>query len=36
LEAKATVGVNGKKPLTLRIAKVLHEKSGIPAEILLA
>ena len=25
-----------KKPLTLQIAKVLHQKSGIPAEVLLA
>jgi HTH-type transcriptional regulator/antitoxin HigA len=28
--------LNGKKPLTLRIAKVLHQKLGIPAEVLLA
>jgi HTH-type transcriptional regulator/antitoxin HigA len=28
--------LSGKKPLTLRIAKVLHKKLGIPAEVLLA
>ena len=28
--------LSGKKPLTLRIAKVLHQKLGIPAAILLA
>ena len=28
--------LNGKKPLTLKIAKVLHQKLGIPAEVLLA
>ena len=28
--------LSGKKPLTLKIAKVLHQKLGIPAEILLA
>ncbi len=28
--------LSGKKPLTLRIAKVLHHKLGIPAEVLLA
>ncbi len=28
--------LNRKKPLTLRIAKVLHQKLGIPASILLA
>jgi HTH-type transcriptional regulator/antitoxin HigA len=28
--------LNGKKPLTLRVAKVLHQKLGIPAEVLLA
>lgn len=28
--------LNGKKPLTLRIAKVLHKQLGIPAEVLLA
>ena len=28
--------LSGKKPLTLRIAKVLHQKLGIPAEVLLA
>lgn len=28
--------LNGKKLLTLRIAKVLHQKLGIPAEVLLA
>ena len=27
--------LSGKKPLTLRIAKVLHQKLGIPAEVLL-
>jgi HTH-type transcriptional regulator/antitoxin HigA len=27
--------LSGKKPLTLRIAKVLHKKLGIPAEVLL-
>ena len=28
--------LSGKKPLTLRIAKVLHQKLGIPAVVLLA
>jgi len=28
--------LNRKKPLTLRIAKVLHQKLGIPASVLLA
>lgn len=28
--------LSGRKPLTLRIAKVLHQKLGIPADILLA
>ena len=28
--------LSGKKPLTLRIAKVLHQKPGIPADVLLA
>ena len=28
--------LSGKKPLTLRIAKLLHQKLGIPAEVLLA
>jgi len=28
--------LSGKKPLTLRIAKILHQQLGIPAEILLA
>ncbi|MNL76954.1 hypothetical protein D3C87_2030120 [compost metagenome] len=28
--------LNRKKPLTLRIAKVLHQKLGIPATVLLA
>ena len=28
--------LSGKKPLTLRIAKVLHHKLGIPADVLLA
>jgi HTH-type transcriptional regulator/antitoxin HigA len=28
--------LSGKKPLTLRIAKVLHHKLGIQAEVLLA
>jgi len=28
--------LSGKKPLTLRIAKLLHHKLGIPAEVLLA
>ena len=28
--------LNGKKPLTLRIAKILHQKLGIPATVLLA
>ena len=28
--------LNRKKPLTLRIAKVLHQKLGIPAAVLLA
>ena len=28
--------LNRKKPLTLRIAKVLHKKLGIPAAVLLA
>jgi len=28
--------LNGKKPLTLKIAKILHQKLGIPAEVLLA
>ena len=28
--------LSGKKPLTLRIAKVLHQKLGIPAAVLLA
>jgi len=28
--------LSGKKPLTLRIAKVFHQKLGIPAEVLLA
>lgn len=28
--------LSGKKPLTLRIAKVLHQKLGIPANVLLA
>jgi HTH-type transcriptional regulator/antitoxin HigA len=28
--------LNGKKPLTLRIAKIFHQKLGIPAEVLLA
>jgi HTH-type transcriptional regulator/antitoxin HigA len=27
--------LSGKKPLTLRIAKVLHQKLGIPAEVFL-
>ncbi|WP_257670332.1 helix-turn-helix domain-containing protein [Parapedobacter tibetensis] len=27
--------LNGKKPLTLRIAKLLHERFGIPAEVFL-
>ncbi|TDG37051.1 transcriptional regulator [Pedobacter changchengzhani] len=27
--------LGGKKPLTLKIAKVLHQKLGIPAEVLL-
>lgn len=28
--------LGGKKPLTLKIAKVLHQKLGIPAEVFLA
>ena len=28
--------LSGKKPLTLRIAKVLHQELGIPANVLLA
>jgi HTH-type transcriptional regulator / antitoxin HigA len=28
--------LSGKKPLTLRIAKELHKRLGIPAEVLLA
>lgn len=28
--------LNGKKPLTLRIAKIFQQKLGIPAEVLLA
>jgi len=28
--------LSGKKPLTLRIAKIFHQKLGIPAEVLLA
>lgn len=28
--------LSGKKPLTLRIAKILHQKLGIPASVLLA
>lgn len=28
--------LSGKKPLTLRIAKILHKKLGIPASVLLA
>lgn len=28
--------LSGKKPLTLKIAKVLHKKLGIPAEVFLA
>lgn len=28
--------LSGKKPLTLKIAKILHHKLGIPAEVLLA
>lgn len=28
--------LNRKKPLTLKIAKVFHEKLGIPAEVLLS
>src|SRR5476651_2428256 len=28
--------LSGKKPLTLRIARILHQKMGIPAEVLLA
>ncbi|TKB98567.1 helix-turn-helix domain-containing protein [Pedobacter cryophilus] len=28
--------LSGKKPLTLKIAKVLHQKLGIPAEVFLA
>lgn len=28
--------LSGKKPLTLRIAKLFHQKLGIPAEVLLA
>ncbi len=28
--------LSGKKPLTLKIAKLLHQKLGIPAEVLLA
>lgn len=28
--------LSGKKPLTLRIAKVFHQKLGIPAEVLLS
>lgn len=27
--------LSGKKPLTLKIAEVLHQKSGIPAEVFL-
>jgi HTH-type transcriptional regulator/antitoxin HigA len=27
--------LSGKKPLTLKIAKVLHQKLGIPAEVFL-
>ena len=27
--------LNGKKPLTLRIAKLLHKKLGVPAEVFL-
>jgi len=28
--------LNGKKPLTLKIAKIFHQQLGIPAEVLLA
>ncbi len=28
--------LSGKKPLTLKIAKVLHQRLGIPAEVFLA
>ena len=28
--------LSGKKPLTLKIAKLLHQKLGIPAEVLLS
>jgi HTH-type transcriptional regulator/antitoxin HigA len=28
--------LSGKKPLTLKIAKILHQKLGIPAEVFLA
>lgn len=28
--------LNGKKPLTLQIAKILHQKLGVPAEVFLA
>ncbi|MDP9076901.1 MAG: transcriptional regulator [Bacteroidota bacterium] len=28
--------LSGKKPLTLKIAKILHQKLGIPATVLLA
>lgn len=28
--------LNGKKPLTLEIAKIFHRKLGVPAEILLS
>ncbi len=28
--------LNGKKPLTLEIAKVFHQKLGVPADILLS
>ncbi|HEX7366058.1 MAG TPA: helix-turn-helix domain-containing protein [Pelobium sp.] len=28
--------LSGKKPLTLKIAKLLHQKLGIPAEVFLA
>ncbi len=28
--------LSGKKPLTLEIAKIFHQKLGVPAEILLS
>ncbi|SEM86118.1 HTH-type transcriptional regulator / antitoxin HigA [bacterium A37T11] len=28
--------LSGKKPMTLKIARILHQKLGIPAEVLLA